>query len=74
MRLPFTRFIKAHHVSHACLVVSALVAATVFFLVGAGLRLLWGPVSLGPVRGTLAGAIHEALPGIALDYDQAAIE
>jgi hypothetical protein len=74
VRLPFTRFIKAHHVSHACLVVSALVAATVFFLVGAGLRLLWGPVSLGPVRGTLAGAIHEALPGIALDYDQAAIE
>ncbi len=28
----------------------------------------------GPAAGTLAGAIHEALPGIALDYDQAAIE
>jgi len=74
VNLPFARFIKAHHVSHACLVVVALVAAIVFFVVGAGLRLLWGPVSLGPLRGTLAGAIHEALPGIALDYDQAAIE
>ena len=74
MKLPFTRFIKAHHVSHACLVVGVLVAAIVFFVVGAGLRLLWGPLSLGPLRGTLAGAIHNALPGIALDYDQAAIE
>ena len=74
VRLPFARYIKAHHVSHAVLVVSALVAAIVFFVVGAGLRLLWGPVSLGPLKGTLAGAIHEALPGIALDYDQAAIE
>ena len=54
--------------------VGVLVAAIVFFVVGAGLRLLWGPVSLGPLKGTLAGAIHEALPGIALDYDQAAIE
>ncbi|HEX4272251.1 MAG TPA: DUF3971 domain-containing protein, partial [Rhizomicrobium sp.] len=74
MKLPFARFIKAHHVSHACLGVGVLVAAIVFFVVGAGLRLLWGPVSLGPLRGTLAGAIHDALPGIALDYDQAAIE
>ena len=43
-------------------------------MAGAGLRLLWGPVSLGPLRGTLAGAIQEALPGIDLDYDRAAIE
>jgi len=74
VKLPFTRFIKAHHVSHACLVASALIAAVIFFVVGVGLRLLWGPVSLGPLKGTLASAIHEALPGIALDYDQAAIE
>jgi hypothetical protein len=74
VKLPFTRFIKAHHVSHACLGVAVVVAAVVFFMVGAGLRLLWGPLSLGPLKGTLAGAIHDALPGIALDYDQAAIE
>ena len=53
---------------------AALAAAIVFFVLGAGIRLLMGPVSLGPIKGTLAGAIHDALPGIALDYDQAAIE
>jgi hypothetical protein len=74
VKLPFTNFIKAHHISRAALTAGVLVAAIVFFVAGAGLRLLWGPVSLGPLRGTLAGAIHDALPGIALDYDQAAIE
>lgn len=74
MKLPFARFIKAHHISRAALTAGVLVAAIIFFVVGAGLRLLWGPVSLGPLRGTLAGAIQTALPGIALDYDQAAIE
>lgn len=74
MKPPFANFIKAHHISRACLCASALVAAIVFFVAGAGLRLLWGPVSLGPLRGTLAGAIHDALPGINLDYDQAAVE
>ncbi|HEX4636027.1 MAG TPA: AsmA-like C-terminal region-containing protein [Rhizomicrobium sp.] len=71
---PFAHFIKAHHISRAALCGGVVVAAIVFFVVGAGLRLLWGPVSLGPLHGTLAGAIHGALPGINLDYDQAAIE
>jgi hypothetical protein len=74
VKLPFAGFIKAHHISHAALTIGVVVAAIVFFVVGAGVRLLIGPVSLGPLRGTLASAIHEALPGIALDYDQAAIE
>jgi Protein of unknown function/AsmA-like C-terminal region len=74
LRLPFANLIKAHHVSHAALVMGALVAAVVFFMVGAGIRLLLGPVSLGPFAGTLAGAIQEALPGIPLKYDQAGIE
>jgi hypothetical protein len=74
VKLPFANFIKAHHISRAALTAGVLVAAIVFFVAGAGLRLLWGPVSLGPLRGTLAGAIHDALPGISLDYDQAAIE
>jgi len=74
LKLPFSSFIKAHHISRAALCAGALVAAVLFFVVGVGLRLLWGPVSLGPLHGTLAGAIHDALPGINLDYDQAAIE
>ena len=46
----------------------------VFFLVGAVLRLLVGPVSLGPFNGPLADAIQKALPGISLKYDQPALE
>ena len=74
MRLPFANYIKAHHISGAAVCVGGLVAAIVFFVVGAGIRLLLGPVSLGPLQGTLAGAIQQALPGITLQYDQAAIE
>ena len=74
MKLPFASFIKAHHISRAALTAGVLVAAVVFFVVGAGIRLLLGPVSLGPLKGTLAGAIHDALPGIPLDYDTAAVE
>ncbi len=74
MRLPFANIIKAHHISGAAICVGGLVAAMVFFVVGAGIRLLLGPVSLGPLQGTLAGAIRQALPGITLQYDQAAIE
>ncbi|MGZ5927464.1 MAG: hypothetical protein ACXWLJ_12380, partial [Rhizomicrobium sp.] len=74
MRLPFARYIKAHHISGAAVCAGGLVAAIVFFMAGAGVRLLLGPVSLGPFAGTLAGAIQQALPGITLTYDQAAIE
>ena len=68
MRLPFANYIKAHHISGAAVCVGGLVAAMVFFVVGAGIRLLMGPVSLGPFAGTLAGAIQQALPGISLTY------
>ena len=74
MRLPLARYIKAHHISGAAVCMGGLVAAMIFFAVGAGIRLLLGPVSLGPFAGTLAGAIQQALPGISMKYDQAAIE
>ncbi len=74
MKLPFSNYVKAHHVSRACLTVGVLVVAITFFVVGAALRLLIGPVSLGPIKGTLSEAIRQALPGITLDYDQAAVE
>ena len=74
MRLPFANYIKAHHISGAAVCVGGLVAALIFFVAGAGIRLLLGPVSLGPFAGTLAGAVQQALPGISLKYDQAAIE
>src|ERR1700749_1298180 len=74
LKLPFSNYVKAHHISHAALSLCAVVAAIVFFVAGAGVRLLLGPVSLGPLQQTLAGAIQSALPGITLAYDKAAIE
>ena len=74
MKLPFANYVKRHHISRAALSVGVLVAAILFFAAGAALRLLMGPVSLGPLRGTIADAIRQALPGITLQYDQAAIE
>jgi hypothetical protein len=74
LKLPFANYVKRHHISRAALSVGVLVAAVLFFAAGAVLRLLMGPVSLGPLRGTIADAIRQALPGITLQYDQAAIE
>jgi uncharacterized protein DUF3971/AsmA-like protein len=68
------QYIKAHHISNTALVLAAIGAAAVFFVVGAAIRLLIGPVSLGPFGGTLSNAIAQALPGITVQYDQAAIE
>ncbi len=66
--------VKAHHLSRAGLVAAGIVAALLFFVIGTGIRLLIGPVSLGPFAGSLADAIDRALPGITVKYDQAAVE
>jgi len=68
------RYVKAHHISRAALIAGGAAAAILFFVIGAGIRLLIGPVSLGPFAGTLAGALDRALPGFTVKYDQAAIE
>jgi len=68
------RYVKAHHVSRAALIAAGTAAAMLFFVIGAGVRILIGPVSLGPFGGTLANALATALPGITVKYDQAAIE
>jgi hypothetical protein len=56
------------------LVAAGIATAFVLFVIGAGIRLLIGPVSLGPFAGSLADAIDRALPGITVKYGQAAVE
>ena len=68
------RRVKSHHLSRAGLVAAGIAAALVFFVAGTAIRLLFGPVSLGPFAGSLADAIDRALPGITVKYDQAAVE
>jgi hypothetical protein len=58
----------------AGLIVGGIVTAVVFFVAGAIIRVLIGPVSLGPFNGQVADAISSSLPGLAVGYDQAAIE
>jgi hypothetical protein len=58
----------------AGLVIGGIVTAIVFFVAGAIIRVLIGPVSLGPFNGQVAAAISSSLPGLAVGYDQAAIE
>lgn len=53
---------------------AGIVVAIVFFVVGALVRVLIGPVSLGPFNEQVAEAISNSVPGLAVGYDQAAIE
>ena len=68
------RYVKSHHISRTALVGAAAGVAVLFFVVGAALRLLVGPISLGPLSGQISDALAQALPGITIKYDQAAVE
>jgi hypothetical protein len=68
------RYVKSHHISRTALVGAAIGVAILFFAVGAALRLLVGPISLGPLSGQISDALAQALPGITVKYDQAAVE
>ncbi|MEI9885240.1 MAG: AsmA-like C-terminal domain-containing protein [Rhizomicrobium sp.] len=68
------RYVKSHHISRTALVGAAFGVAVLFFVVGAALRLLVGPISLGPLSGQISDALAQALPGITVKYDQAAVE
>ncbi|HEX3808958.1 MAG TPA: DUF3971 domain-containing protein [Rhizomicrobium sp.] len=49
-------------------------AALVFFILGAGIRLLIGPISLNPISSQLSQALNTALPGVTVKFDEAALE
>jgi len=44
-----------------------------FFVAGVVFRLLMGPVSLGPLNGELRSALRQQLPGLLLQFDEAAL-
>jgi len=61
-------------VRRAGLITVAVIVAVVFFALGALVRLLLGPVSLGPFAGELGDSISRSLPGLAVRYDGAALQ
>ncbi|HUO94326.1 MAG TPA: hypothetical protein VMU22_15480, partial [Rhizomicrobium sp.] len=66
--------ISAHHLNRAGLFgIAALVAVVVFFA-ALVLRLFLGPISLGPFTGELRGSLVQALPGLAVRFDDAALK
>lgn len=66
--------VKSHHVRRAGLIAVCTAVAIVFFALGALLRLLLGPISLGPFSGQLASSLTDALPGLSVHYDDAALQ
>lgn len=70
----FLRQIKAHHFSRAALVLGGIAAALFLLIAGAVIRLLIGPVTLGPFATSLSAAIGRAVPGVTMQYEQAAVE
>ncbi len=72
--LRWVLWLRRRRFGTAAIVAVGVFAALAFFVLGAGIRLLIGPVSLGPFAGALSGALAEALPGVSMQYDQAAIE
>ncbi|HEY1612502.1 MAG TPA: AsmA-like C-terminal domain-containing protein [Rhizomicrobium sp.] len=61
-------------VRRAIWLAAAVGAAIVFFAIGLIVRVLMGPVSLGPLSGELRSALREVLPGLDVRFDDAALE
>src|SRR5215510_194856 len=55
-------------------IVGAVFAALLFFAGGVFLRLLMGPISLGPVAGAIEDSINRAVPGFVVRFDSAVLE
>jgi len=66
--------LQRHHWRMGGWVAAGAGTCVFFFVLGALLRVLVGPVSLGPFNGTLSASISNALPGLSLRYDEAALE
>jgi hypothetical protein len=62
------------HVQRAGLVLGALLAALLFFVGGAALRLLMGPISLGPFASVIEDALNRSVSGVVIRFDQAVLE
>ena len=62
------------HVQRSALIVCAVIAALLFFLGGAALRLAMGPISLGPFAGAIEDLLNRSVDGIVVRFDQAALE
>jgi hypothetical protein len=61
-------------VRRICWIVGAVFAALLFFAGGVFLRLLMGPISLGPVADAIEDSINRAVTGFVVRFDSAVLE
>jgi hypothetical protein len=61
-------------VQRTLLILGAVLAALLFFLGGAALRLLMGPISLGPFASVIEDALNHSVSGVVIRFDQAVLE
>jgi Protein of unknown function/AsmA-like C-terminal region len=62
------------HVQRACWIAGAILAAFLFFVGGAAVRLMMGPISLGPFAGAIEDSINSSISGLVVRFDQAVLE
>jgi uncharacterized protein YhdP len=65
---------KSRHFQRAGMVAGALVAAILFFLGGAALRLFMGPISLGAFAGAIEDSLNKSITGLEVRFDEAVLE
>ena len=65
---------RSRHFQRAGLTLGAILAAVLFFMGGAALRLLMGPISLGPFAGAIEDSVNRSLVGLVVRFDQAVLE
>jgi hypothetical protein len=66
--------ILMRHVRRISWIVAAVFAALLFFAGGAFLRLLMGPISLGPLAGAIEDSINRAVTGFVVRFDSVVLE
>ena len=62
------------HVQRATLIVTAIIAAALFFAAGAALRLTMGPISLGAFSQPIAEVLNRSVTGAVIRFDEAVLE
>jgi hypothetical protein len=62
------------HVQRGAWILGAVLAAFLFFLGGAAVRLMMGPISLGPFAGAIEDSINDSISGLVVRFDQAVLE
>lgn len=65
--------ITSPHWGRAGLVAIALAVAAIVFVTAFAVRILMGPVSLGPFTGSLRASLDRVLPGLVVRFDDAAL-